>query len=351
MSRRQELIDLSDCPRLSWDPTEEPVTHTRTGEDIDVFELHHTGAPGPSTLTFAGKQEWLLSIERYHEVNKGWSDIFYHVFVFADGEIWMGRDIRRTSQANLADAVTVHIPGDNPIITEAQHASLLRVARWATTEPAKIRGHRDRAATACPGNSGAAEVLRLREELNMATSLFAYPGIVRRGSSLVSAVKLVQSAVGTASDGVFGPATEAAVKRWQQSSGLTADGIVGFTTWVAMFPVDDPAPAPGPEAHNHSFENLAHLPEAKDAKANGLWDGSDPDMAASRSTVAVIAQRALSKSHTAVVSGPAGKDGAAGPAGKDGAAGPAGKDGTSPSLDDIVEVVVARLLAAIRNAF
>jgi len=254
MSRHQDLIDLSDCPRLSWDPTEEQAALTRTGEDVDVFELHHTGAPGPATLTFAGKQEWLLSVERYHEVNKGWSDIFYHVFVFADGEIWMGRDLRRTSQANLADAVTVHIPGNSPIVTEAQHESLLRIARWATSVPANIRGHRQRpASTTCPGDSGIAEVKRLREELAM--------------------------------------------------------------------PID----------HNHKYHNLAHLQDAKDAKANGLWDGSDPDMAASRSTVAVIAQRALQKANTAVVSGPP------------------GKDGVSPQMDDIVDAVLSELRRRMRS--
>lgn len=40
-------------------------------------------------------------------------------------------------------------------------------------------------------------------------------------------VRKVQSLVGVAADGIYGPKTEAAVKRWQHSKGLVADGIFG----------------------------------------------------------------------------------------------------------------------------
>lgn len=217
MSRHAALLNMATVQRLGWDPTEEAPAFTRTEDDIDTVELHHTGGSGPRSLSFDQKRRWLLSIERFHEKTKRWSDIFYHVFVFADGEIWIGRDLRRTSQSNIYNALTVHIPGNNPAITEPQYASLLQIAQLWASSPETIRGHNQRpAATQCPGSNGLAAIERLREDYAM---------------------------------------TE----------------------------------------HTHTYMNLSHLEDAQDAKTNGLWDGSNPEGAASRSVVAVIAQRVLNK--------------------------------------------------------
>lgn len=63
---------------------------------------------------------------------------------------------------------------------------------------------------------------------------FPYPGLQKEGSK-GSHVKLIQSKLGIADDGIFGPKTEAAVKAWQKKHKLTADGLVGPATWRAMF--------------------------------------------------------------------------------------------------------------------
>lgn len=47
-------------------------------------------------------------------------------------------------------------------------------------------------------------------------------------------VEMVQEQLGTAADGIFGPATESAVVEFQQEQGLTVDGIVGPETWSAL---------------------------------------------------------------------------------------------------------------------
>jgi GH24 family phage-related lysozyme (muramidase) len=63
-----------------------------------------------------------------------------------------------------------------------------------------------------------------------------YPGhLIKRGSTNTVAIKEIQKKVGTISDGVFGPKTEAAVKAFQKRYGLAADGIVGPKTWTKMF--------------------------------------------------------------------------------------------------------------------
>jgi putative chitinase len=48
-------------------------------------------------------------------------------------------------------------------------------------------------------------------------------------------VKKLQTKLGAASDGTFGPGTEKLVKEFQTKNGLTADGIVGDGTWSKMF--------------------------------------------------------------------------------------------------------------------
>jgi hypothetical protein len=49
-----------------------------------------------------------------------------------------------------------------------------------------------------------------------------------------SAVKTLQSELGIAADGIFGPSTERAVQSFQSSHGLVADGVVGPATWAAL---------------------------------------------------------------------------------------------------------------------
>jgi peptidoglycan hydrolase-like protein with peptidoglycan-binding domain len=56
---------------------------------------------------------------------------------------------------------------------------------------------------------------------------------LKRGSEGARVAK-VQSWLGIASDGIFGPGTKRAVKRFQRSHGLAADGIVGPATWGAL---------------------------------------------------------------------------------------------------------------------
>jgi putative chitinase len=79
-------------------------------------------------------------------------------------------------------------------------------------------------------------------------------------------VKKLQTKLGTAADGAFGPGTEKLVKEWQAANGLTADGIVGDATWAKMGLNEGAAPAAAPVAIPPSSFKLealkGHIPDA-----------------------------------------------------------------------------------------
>ncbi len=57
--------------------------------------------------------------------------------------------------------------------------------------------------------------------------------MLKRGDRGGSVAEL-QTKLGIAADGVFGPATEAALKAFQSRKGLTPDGMAGPLTWGAL---------------------------------------------------------------------------------------------------------------------
>jgi murein DD-endopeptidase MepM/ murein hydrolase activator NlpD len=60
-------------------------------------------------------------------------------------------------------------------------------------------------------------------------------GLPLRVGSQGDLVAHVQTKLGVASDGVFGPQTDAAVRKYQLSANLDVDGIVGPNTWSSLF--------------------------------------------------------------------------------------------------------------------
>ena len=79
-----------------------------------------------------------------------------------------------------------------------------------------------------------------------------YPGVILRRGMQGPSIRQVQERLNQlganprlATDGVFGPATEAAVRAFQSRNGLNADGVVGPNTWNALFANGGTTPPPG----------------------------------------------------------------------------------------------------------
>lgn len=146
-----QIMDMVLVDRNEWDYDEPARAASRSWDDIFGIEVHYTGAAGPKNLTFSEKRQWLLNIERYHEQTKGWSDIFYNIFVFADGEVWLGRSPLAHSQSSLFNWLTVHVPGTVGMqLTDIQK---IKIAKMADIVGGSLRDHGSRASTGCAGSS------------------------------------------------------------------------------------------------------------------------------------------------------------------------------------------------------
>lgn len=143
-------------PREDWGarPAE---TSRMTPHTVERLTVHHAGTQSGTTgpAQFRGWQDW-------HMDGQGWPDIAYHLIVGIDGEVYEGRDpayqgdTATTYDTNGHFLVVVEGNFDIEEPTAAQIESLTRVLAWASEEygvpPDTIAGHRDYAATTCPGD-------------------------------------------------------------------------------------------------------------------------------------------------------------------------------------------------------
>lgn len=133
--------------------------------------IHHTGPPAWHGVPAAAGL--LRAIHAFHTgPERRWPDIAYHLLIDLDGVIWEGRPL-----AVAGDTATAYDPTGHALIAllgdydgqtpnDAQVAQLSRTIRWLNEtyglDPATLGGHRDYAATACPGRHLAALIDALR---------------------------------------------------------------------------------------------------------------------------------------------------------------------------------------------
>ena len=96
-------------------------------------------------------------------MSRGWGDIAYHFIIGVDGTVYEARDTGYEGATgtnydpNGHFLVVVEGNFEIDVPTQSQIDSLVTVLAWAASEfnvsPSTITGHRDHAATACPGGN------------------------------------------------------------------------------------------------------------------------------------------------------------------------------------------------------
>jgi hypothetical protein len=156
-------------PRHEW--SARPPGPGRRSHRIDRITLHHTGPP--SWYGVPPTPAYLRAIQSFHMgPDRRWPDIAYHLLIDLDGIVWEGRSL-----TVAGDTATNYDPAGHALIavlgdysrqqpTVAQRDAIVDTVGWLVDSygcaPETLRGHRDYAATACPGDYLAALLDEIR---------------------------------------------------------------------------------------------------------------------------------------------------------------------------------------------
>lgn len=214
------------------------------------------------TATFTNQDIGAKEIDVMHRA-RGWSGIGYHHVVRLDGRHEVGRPeskigshVKNQNTGKLG-MVTVGglLPGDPDTGRDTRTPEQIRTQIYLTREALRrypsikrVVGHKDLAATQCPGYDVAkwwSEVIATPSPTTApspaqpAPPAATYP-FLKKGSTGKGVIMLqwALNACGPSEvlkvDGQFGPRTEQAVKQFQMLEFGSANGMVGNTTWAAL---------------------------------------------------------------------------------------------------------------------
>lgn len=152
---------------------------------VEWVTVHHT-ATAVLPLTYEAGRQQVQAVQQMH-FDRGWSDVGYHFLLSQDGTWWQGR-AQSTPQAKLLDGLALgsHVGGRNTgnvgvsvmgyfhapknhrmtdEATAALRAMLKALCERYSLDGSRIRGHKEWAATDCPGSLLMPVVAQIRAEL------------------------------------------------------------------------------------------------------------------------------------------------------------------------------------------
>jgi len=242
---------LEPVTRTAWKALP-PRWTTRQKRPVDHVFIHH-GATLLGDHSETGEARLIRSYQKHHyRKAPPWADIAYNFLIGVEsGRVYTGRGWRNRPGATRRwnhRSYAICIVGDTTRQQISQQAidsvkTLIAqgVTRGYIAPGYHVKGHRDVAATECPGDTAydALHEMRPAGKQTPGPKIIAPPLSkmlrLRRPRMRGILVRWVQAKVGTAVDGVYGSHTCAGVKIWQASNRLKVDGIVGPATYKAMF--------------------------------------------------------------------------------------------------------------------
>lgn len=127
---------------------------------ISKITLHHSGEEFKRDRD---PEEYLRTLQEWSRTERGWVDIPYHYLIDLDGNIYAGRNPAYAGDTNteydpaghLLTCVIGNYETAEP--SEKQLEAIINLLAWQCTEfnidPSTLKGHKDYANTACPGEN------------------------------------------------------------------------------------------------------------------------------------------------------------------------------------------------------
>jgi len=151
---------IAIIPRSGWGAKAPKCTQTLSTPVRYAF-IHHTAGSAPTTES--GEQSAMRGTQAYHQDDKGWCDIAYNFLIMPSGRVYEGRGWNRVNGATkgynsnslaFCWAGNYETSAPTPASMGAGRALLAQAIRDGyLTADFTLRGHRDVAATACPGRN------------------------------------------------------------------------------------------------------------------------------------------------------------------------------------------------------
>lgn len=136
---------------------------------INTLTVHHTA----TSNNYVNAIHEIRSIQRFHMYGRGWCDIGYHFIIDRDGNIYacrplwaVGAHVKGHNYGNIGISLLGNY--DEVDLNKKQLDALIKLVTWLcwkyNISMENIKGHRDYAATRCPGEYLYEKLPLVREE-------------------------------------------------------------------------------------------------------------------------------------------------------------------------------------------